>query len=305
MNILIAGGRGFLGTALTDELLKINNVQITHLSRMHDKQLSTNTKNITVITYEMLKPSLHFDVIINLAGFGVIDKAWSDKHKQYLLDSRLIPTQQLLDFIHHSQTKPKLFINGSAIGWYGVQADDDTSLLDENSQHLSNDFAHHLCDKWEKLANTCPIPTVIIRTGIVLAEHGGMLARLLPSFKMGLGGRLGDGEQMMSWISLSDWVRAVIFMMDTQLKANHTAAKQIYNLTAPNAVSNKDFTQTVSRWLNKPAFCHLPSFFVRLLFGERSILLLQGQRVYPKALLDNGFRFLHPRLSDLLAPKQV
>ncbi len=298
MNILISGGSGFLGKALSDELLKNPNNKITWLSRN-----SLTNHDIPVISYDELNnqsnDELRFDVIINLAGAGVIDKRWSDKQKQYLRGSRITPTNFILNFINKSQCKPKLLISSSAIGWYGIQHDNE--ILNEDSQFLTNDFAHQLCDEWENLAKTCPIPTVIIRTGIVMDLTGGMILRVLPSFKLGFGGRLGDGRQMMSWISLMDWVRAVIFIMDKNINNQSIInTYKIYNLTAPNAINNQQFTQILGDYLHRPTIVNLPKIVIEWLFGERALLLLKGQNVYPRALLNDGFKFKHNYFNESL-----
>lgn len=300
MNILIVGGSGFLGNALSDKLLKNPKNTLFWVSR---KQFIPN-KNVQVLTYDELTPERHFDIVINLAGAGIADKRWSNHRKKALLDSRLIPTQKIIDFIHQSHHKPKLLINGSAIGFYGVQKLNDDSILTENSTPICNDFANRLCQKWETLANSSTIKTAIIRTGVVMDKNGGgMLKRLLPQFTLGLGGKLGNGQQIMSWISIDDWVRAVIFIIDKNL-SDTLPHRQIYNLTAPNSVNNREFTQALGKFLNRPTVFVAPSFVLKTLLGEMATLLLDGQRVYPKALLDMGFEFNYPTLTSYLKPKR-
>lgn len=296
MNILILGGSGFLGNALTDELLNNPKNSIFWVSR---KQFIPN-KKVTVLTYDELTPQRHFDVVINLAGAGIADKRWSKNRKQELLNSRLIPTQKIIDFINQTHYKPKLFISGSAIGFYGVQKLNDEGILTENNTPICNDFASRLCQKWETLALSAPISTAIIRTGVVIDKNGGgMLKRLLPQFKLGLGGQLGNGQQTMSWIAIDDWVRAVLFIIDKNL--NDTLPQnQIYNLTAPNSVNNREFTKVLGKFVNRPTVFIAPSFVLKSLLGEMKTLLLDGQRVYPKALLQIGFEFNYPTLTSYL-----
>ncbi|MDO4250945.1 MAG: TIGR01777 family oxidoreductase [Moraxella sp.] len=294
MNVLIAGGSGFLGRALTDALLTYPNTHITWVSRHTATHPSVN-----ILTYQELNDNLAFDVIINLAGAGIIDKRWSVAQKQYLMDSRLIPTQALLNFIATAHHKPSLFISSSAIGWYGAQSLNDNRVLDESSTPVKTDFAHHLCHAWELLANTAPIPTAIIRTGVVMDKRGGMLNKVLPSFQWGLGGQLGSGKQLISWISLTDWVRAVIFILQNSLQ-DALSTHHCYNLCAPTPIDNATFTSILGKHLHRPTFFHLPAIVVKWLFQERATLLLDGQRVYPKALLDNGFVFQHHTLLSAL-----
>ncbi|WP_066801980.1 TIGR01777 family oxidoreductase [Moraxella oblonga] len=296
MNILITGGSGFLGNALTDELLKNPNNHLFWVSR----KAFTPNKKVTILTYDELNDDLKIDIVINLAGAGIADKRWSNVRKQELLDSRLIPTQKLLDFIKSTHYKPKLLINGSAIGYYGVQSFNDNRQLDETSPPICNDFSNELCTKWEILANTATIKTAIIRTGVVLDKTGkGILKRLLPQFQFGLGGKLGNGLQTMSWISIDDWVRAVLFIINKNL-SDDLAYRQIYNLTAPNSVNNQAFTQALGKFLNRPTLFFVPAFILKAILGEMATLLLDGQRVYPKVLLEMGFEFEYNNIDEYL-----
>lgn len=317
MNILISGGSGFIGSAFSEWLntKQGNEVEITWLSR--DKNQS-HPSYIQMMSYEELKTTeLSFDVIINLAGAGIADKRWSDTRKRALFDSRVLPTQALLEYIKRIQQKPRLLISGSAIGWYGAQG---SKALDETSEHHSKhmqpeahkeDFAHQLCDSWEELAKSATemgVEVIIVRTGIVIHPSGGMLGKLIPAFKMGVGGQLGDGKQVMSWISREDWIRAAYFIIDRHLSSASEQAVSgardpqvsIYNLTSPNPVNNAVFTKTVGNWLNKLTIMTLPKLALKVMFGEMSTLLVDGQKVLPQALLDAGFVFKHPQLSDAL-----
>lgn len=318
MNILISGGSGFLGSALSHYLYEKHEdeVSITWLSR--DKT-QLHPSYISMMSYEELQqtPS-RFDVIINLAGAGIADKRWTQARKRELFDSRIMPTQGLLEYIKRIDQKPKLLISGSAIGWYGAQGN---KPLDESSQHYSKqansetfkeDFAYQLCDSWEEMgisATTMGVEVVLVRTGIVIHPEGGMLGRLITPFKMGAGGQLGDGEQIMSWISREDWVRATDFIIEQHLStatdASQASAKQnqvtVYNLTAPHPVNNATFTKTVGSWLNRPTFMTMPAPVLKVMFGEMSTLLIDGQKVLPKALLEAGFEFKQPELSKALS----
>lgn len=296
MNVLITGGSGFLGNALTDELLKNPDNYLFWVSRKH----FTPNKKVTVLTYEDLTPDLTIDIIINLAGAGIADKRWTNARKQELLDSRLIPTQKILDFIHIAHHKPKLFISGSAIGYYGIQSTNDNRQLTETDTPICNDFSNELCTKWETLANTANIKTAIIRTGVVLDKTGkGMLKRLLPQFNLGLGAKLGNGLQMMSWISTPDWVKAVLFIIHQNM-SYELENRQVYNLTAPNAINNLKFTQTLGKFLKRPTVFMIPAFMLKLMLGEMATLLLDGQNVYPKKLLELGFEFSHADIDTYL-----
>ena len=309
MKILITGGSGFLGTALTQSL-KTHGAQggtasVTWVSRSVEKE---KTKNIAddVISYDDLASTNEtYDVIINLAGAGIADSRWTEARKQELFDSRLKPTQAVIDYIERIGNKPKLLISGSAIGWYGIQKENDQTALDETSPVTKTDFAHEICQAWEQLALTAQdavidaVPVAIVRTGVVIAPEGGMVGRLITPFKMGTGGKLGNGQQIMSWISRTDWVRAVIFIIEQNL--THTLpTQQIYNLTNPTPISNAAFTDAMGTWLHRPTVMTLPAFVVKTMFGEMSTLLLDGQRVVPTALLNKGFEFNDLTVLDAL-----
>ncbi|WP_261870295.1 TIGR01777 family oxidoreductase [Psychrobacter sp. JCM 18901] len=292
MNVLISGGSGFLGSAFSRELMarsraKNNDVTITWLTRDSSQP---HPDDINMITYDELANSdMSFDVILNLAGAGIADSRWSDERKEQLMASRIKPTQSILDFIARASIKPKLLVSGSAIGWYGTQGD---KPLTENSDY-ETDFAHTLCDEWEQLAlkaTNHAVPVAIVRTGVVIHPEGGMVAKLLLPFKFGVGGQLGDGQQVMSWISREDWVNAVIFIIEQQLKltsdsdvnhlnslaqdntpisdstiktANSTVNNRdavVYNLTAPNPVTNHTFTKALAHGYIAPRFLLYQSF---------------------------------------------
>lgn len=331
MNILISGGSGFLGSAFSRELMtryRAQNREL-HIIWLTRDSSQVHPDGVSMMTYdELAKTDKEFDVVLNLAGAGIADKRWSDARKEQLLTSRVKPTESLLEFIARSSTKPKLLVSGSAIGWYGTQGD---KPLTESSSY-ETDFSHKLCDEWEQLALKATgygVPVAIVRTGVVIHPDGGMIGKLLLPFKMGVGGQLSDGKQIMSWVSRDDWVGAAIFIIEKHLAgkahlqsndtkqvthstsnslttndnslqtANDTPAL-VYNLTAPNPVTNHTFTKALGSWLNRPTFFTLPSFFLKLIFGEMSTLLIDGQKVLPQALLEAGYEFNHLTLQQAL-----
>lgn len=310
MDILISGGSGFLGSAFSKALIKRYQeknepLHITWLTRDSNQ---VHPDAISMLNYdELATTDRSFDVIVNLAGAGIADERWSETRKQALLASRIKPTESLLTFIERSSVKPKLLVSGSAIGWYGAQGD---LPLTETST-AEDDFAHHLCETWEQLALQATefgVPVAIVRTGVVIHPDGGMLAKLLTPFKMGAGGQLGDGQQIMSWISRDDWVGAVIFIIEQHLSGADKAQPRMhstYNLTAPNPVTNRTFTKALGTWLHRPTFLTLPSPVLKLMFGEMSTLLIDGQKVVPQALQTAGYEFKFPTLEQALTQQTV
>ena len=318
MNILISGGSGFLGSAFSEELTKRyqqagKELAITWLTRDTSQAHPTN---INMMSYDELTSSeASFEVIIKLAGAGIADSRWSDERKEQLLASRIKPTQSLLAFIERTSQKPKLLVSGSAIGWYGTQGD---KPLTESSS-FETDFSHKLCEEWEQLAlkaTNYDVPVAIVRTGVVMHPSGGMIAKLLLPFKMGVGGQLADGQQIMSWISREDWVGAAIFIIenhlantanqanlataDNALQTGNDTPAMIYNLTAPNPVTNHTFTKAMGAWLHRPTIFTLPEFLLKLMFGEMSTLLIDGQKVLPQALLKAGYSFKYTDIQQAL-----
>lgn len=316
MNILISGGSGFLGSAFSKEIIsryenKKEQIKITWLTRDKSQQ---HPADVNMMTYDELATSdKSFDVIINLAGAGIADSRWSDERKEQLMASRVKPTESLLEFIARSRVKPKLMLSGSAIGWYGTQGD---TPLTERSDY-ETDFSHKLCDEWEKLALKATdygVPVAIVRTGVVMHPEGGMIGKLLLPFKFGVGGQLADGKQIMSWISREDWVGAAIFIiqkhlaetsekqvkLNNELKTTNDTPAVVYNLTAPNPVTNHEFTKAMGAWLHRPTIFTLPEFLLKLMFGEMSTLLIDGQKVLPEALLEAGYEFKYTDIQQAL-----
>lgn len=235
--------------------------------------------------------------VINLSGESVADKRWTSAQKKELRNSRIQTTKALVDAIGQAKTKPKVFINASAIGYYGPR---DDSPLDEKTP-LGTGFLADLCQEWEGEAlrtKTFSVRTVLLRTGIVLAKEGGALAKMLPPFKMGLGGSLGNGRQFMSWIHIEDEVNAILKTLEDP------SINGAVNLTAPHAVSMKEFAVSLGKTLKRPAFFPVPGTVLKVLLGDMSEMFLTGQNVRPEVLLRSGFTFrfpsLGPALSDLI-----
>lgn len=292
MKILITGGTGLIGKALQQHWLAHH--QLIILSRQA-KQHQLADKQVSYIS-ELSQVDINtLDAIVNLAGEPIADKRWSDAQKKRICDSRWLITEQLSEAINKASTPPHTFISGSAIGFYGRQAEQE---ITEDYQAFYPEFSHDICARWENLAKQAAneqTRVCMLRTGIVLAEKGGALKKMLPPFKLGLGGPIGNGQQYMSWIHLDDMVRLIDFVLQ------HPELNGPINAVAPKAVTNSLFAKKLAARLHKPALLPMPAFAVKMLFGEMSDLLLYGQRVVPKRLLDAGFSFNYPQLPMALA----
>jgi hypothetical protein len=234
------------------------------------------------------------DAVVHLAGAGIGDKRWTDAYKMEILQSRTLGTALLADTMASLDKKPTVFLSGSAIGIYGVR--DDTELGEDAA--IGTGFLADVCRDWEAAsasASAAGIRTVLLRTGIVLSPKGGALKKQLPLFKLGLGGKFGNGKQWQSWISITDEVNAIIHLLTSNLSG-------AVNLTAPNAVTNAEFTRVLASVVSRPAILPIPSFGPKLLLGGElaDALLFTGQRVVPNALVADGFHFAHPTLDVAL-----
>ncbi|GLS90408.1 epimerase [Psychromonas marina] len=289
MKILIIGSSGLIGSALVPYLQQ-QGFEVGRLLRVKQKQhpywcvdpLNFNLK-------EFANP----DIIINLAGENIADGRWSEKRKQQLIDSRVKTTELLVKHFKHNP--PALFINASAIGFYGERG---SQIVDENSD-AGNDFVSQLAQQWEDSCADIESTTtrlVKIRTGIVLSNKGGALAKMLPAFKFGGGGRIGDGQQMMSWIDINDLCHAILFIIEQKQLSGAV------NLVSPNAIDNQTFSQALSKQLCRPCLLPLPRFMVKLLFAQMGEeLLLASTHVKPTKLLDAGFQFEYDSIQKSLA----
>ncbi|WP_423185970.1 TIGR01777 family oxidoreductase [Alishewanella sp. d11] len=290
MNILITGGTGLIGSALTTLWQTEHRIWI--LTRNKTRQ---NTEAVHYIQTLSQVDFNQLDAVVNLAGEPIADKRWTEAQKRQICESRWQVTEQIAQLIQQAATPPKTFISGSAIGYYGRQANQE---ITEDYQAYFPEFSHDICARWENLAQQASSENTrvcMLRTGIVLAERGGALKKMLPPFKLGLGGVIGSGEQYMSWIHLKDMVALIDFIL------KQPSLSGPINAVAPKAVSNRSFTETLAKRLNRPALLPMPAFMAKLLFGEMSEILLYGQRVVPKKLLDAGFHFSYPQLAAALA----
>ncbi len=294
MNILITGGTGFIGRTLCPALLSAGH-SVTVYSRCRDKVTSILGNEVRPLdALSDLSADDHFDAIINFAGAPIFDRKWTNERKRVLMESRIGTTQQLLEYIIRAKTKPSVLLSGSAIGFYGDQGD---TVLDESAVG-KDDFGHRLCAAWEDEAGAAEMHGVrvcLLRTGLVIGKNGGFLKPMILPYKLGLGGKLGTGSQWMPWIHIDDYVAICQYLL------NNSALEGIFNLTAPHPVTNREFTRTLAKQLNRPAFLSIPSWFLKLILGEMAELLLGSQRVIPKRLMDSNFKFRHATLESALA----
>ena len=272
MKIGITGGSGLIGSQLCVKLEHELSADILLISR---ELLYGNVQDLS----NFIKSC---QVIIHLSGAPIVCR-WNSRNKQILQNSRILTTQNLSVAIGLMETKLKLFISTSAVGIY-----DTIHIHNDSSSNFSTDFLGKLCLEWEKASREIDnygVRTVIFRLGVVLSDKGGAMAKVLPIFRYGLGGRLGRGHQAFPFIHINDLLDAYLFVI---LKET---TKGIYNLVALELVTNLDYTKELGLCLNRPAFFHVPSFILRAIFGEGATVLLSGQSVAPERLLKEGFRF--------------
>lgn len=287
MHYLVTGGTGFIGRALSAQLASDGH-RVSVLTRQSAQRPAGLSDAIELLAG--LDTLSSVDVVINLQGENLGQGRWSAARKQAIRESRIGFTRSLVEWMSALESRPQLLISGSAIGWYGSRGDQE--LIEDAEPGPDDDFGARLCHEWEAEALTAKshgIRVACIRTGIVLDRAGGPLARMLPPFRMGAGGRLGSGRQWMSWITLHDMVRLLRHVADRQLSG-------AINAVAPEPVTNAEFTEVLAEALGRPALLPMPAFMLRLMFGQMSSLLLGSQRVIPEAIRDAGFEFDHSTL---------
>lgn len=288
---LVTGGTGFIGRRLVEALTA---QEVTVLTR-HAVCAALPPQVRVVESLGELDGAERFDAIVHLAGEPIAGGLWTAARRERIRASRPQVAASLIELIERLQTPPKVWVNASAVGWYGLRGDE---RLDETAAH-ADCFSHEVCAAAEAAATPATkhgVRVVQLRIGLVLAREGGLLARLLPAFKLGLGGPLGTGRQWMSWIERDDLVRLIAHV------ATNDALSGAVNATAPNPVDNRDFTQALAQALRRPAFFRVPRAPVTWLLGDFAReLLFGGQRVVPKRALESGFEFGFPTLPEALA----
>ncbi len=295
LKIAITGASGMVGSYLSEFLIKAGHT-VSRLVRSTSTPSNSNCIqwNPEAGTIDLEKLEGH-DALVHLAGASIAGRRWSRQYKDVIFKSRIQGTSFACEVLGKLKRPPKNFLCASAVGFYGNRP--GAKLIDEKSLPGTG-FLSHVCEEWEKIAinaQTFGVRVVCMRFGMILSSKGGALAQMLPIFKWGLGGKLGKGQQMISWISLPEIPSVVLHLI------HHTEISGAVNVVSPKAVENKEFTQILGKVLKRPAIFPVPSSGVKLLFGEMGEeLLLSGARVIPRRLQDSGYEFIYPDLEKAL-----
>jgi uncharacterized protein (TIGR01777 family) len=284
--VAVTGASGLIGTALVGHLRSEGHTVQRFVRRP--------AKAPDEISWDPISGSVDLaalegvNAVIHLAGAGVGDKRWTKKYRAEILNSRLLGTTAIANAV--SKVNPSVFISASAIGWYGESGNRAVTEVDRSG----DDFLAVVCREWESAADLAgDIRTVKIRTGLVLDPTGGALGRMLPLFRLGVGGKLGNGKQWWSWITMHDHIRAICHLMESKISGP-------VNLTSPNPVTNQEFTAALARAMHRPALFPAPAFALKLALGGFSTEILGSKKVMPDALINDGFSFDYPHVSKAL-----
>lgn len=277
MKIAISGASGFIGKRLSKKFNELGFIVVS-LSR------SDFEKDIDSLVHKLSDT----DIVINLAGANIA-KRWTKAYKQVIYESRIQSTQMLVNAINKMEVKPKLLLSASAIGIY-----DALNQHDENSIKFADNFLSVICRDWEKEAFKAVIPTVILRFSVVLDRNEGAFPKMFLPFKFGLGGKIGSGKQWFSWIYIDDLVNAVIHIIKNDSRSI------IYNIVSPESITNIGFTEILSKKIRKPALFSVPSFVLKIFYGEGAVIMLEGQNVIPNRLIGEGFVFNYSKFDKVL-----
>lgn len=285
--IAITGASGLIGSALVGHLKSEGHTvqRLVRRTPVSPDEVQWDPKT----GYVDLDALRGVDAIIHLAGAGVGDKRWNKKYKAEILNSRLMGTTTIANAV--TELAPQVFISASAIGWYGESG--NRAVVESDKQ--GDDFLAAVCREWEAAADLAQnTRTIKMRTGLVLDPTGGALGKMLPLFRFGLGGKMGNGKQWWSWITLHDLIRAVTFMLESDLEGP-------VNLTAPNPVTNQEFTSALARALHRPALFPAPAIALEIAMGGFSSEILGSKKVMPTVLTEAGFEWDYPHITNALA----
>jgi len=285
--IAVSGSSGLIGSALVGHLKSEGHTVQKLVRRValapDEIQWDPKTGVVDLIALEGV------NAVVHLAGVGVGDKRWTKKFKSEILNSRLLGTTAIAKAV--ADIKPEVFISASAIGWYG----DNGNRLVVESDKSGDDFLAAVCREWEGAADLAgDVRTVKLRTGLVLDPTGGALGKMLPLFRFGIGGKIGNGKQWWSWITLHDQIRAIVFALESKISGP-------VNATSPNPVTNQEFTAGLARALHRPALFPVPAIALRIAMGGFSSEALGSKKVMPQVLTDAGFAFDYPHIAPALA----
>ncbi|RPI89547.1 MAG: TIGR01777 family protein [Chloroflexi bacterium] len=291
MRVLIAGGSGFLGTALRTSLVKDRHEVfiLTRRSPKHPSELQWDGKTTDGWGHRIND----MDAVVNLAGFGLVHWPWTRKQKQKIVDSCVLPGLALASAIKSASRRPRVFLQTSGINRYGLRGE---SVADESTPP-ADDFLAQLTVKWEdatKSVEELGVRRVITRNAVVLARNDGLFPLMALAPRLFFGGKLGNGKQAMPWIHVADHTKALRFLLD------HENAHGPFNLISPEPASNAEFMRIVAQALHRPYWFHVPGFLLRLALGEMSVLLTEGRYSQPKRLIESGFQFHFGKLEDAL-----
>jgi uncharacterized protein (TIGR01777 family) len=284
VKVLLTGATGFVGSHL-DPVLAAHGHVVRRVSRRPGADFDWSDSSLARGVRET-------DAVIHLAGEGIFDRRWSAKRKELLYSSRIETTRKLAKLC--AERKPSAFLTASAIGWYGTS---DTAEFDERSPH-GNDFLANLCTDWEEATEAAVEAGVRVcraRIGVVLHPGGGAISKMLPFFRLGVGGPLGSGRQWVSWVHLDDLCSIFRFLLEDE------KARGSFNATAPNPVTMRAFARALGRALHRPSALPVPKPVLRVALGEVAETLTTGQLVIPRRTLEAGFRFAHPEIDEALA----
>ena len=293
MRILITGASGSIGRLLCQELARKGH-HLLAVSRSPDKAADALPPGTDVRARVADFVESAPEAVINLAGEPIAEGRWTPEKKRKIIESRVSITSDIVDLCARAESPPKVLVSGSAMGYYGDQGDRD--VTEDTSPN--EEFAHEACQHWESEARKAEnhgVRVAISRTGLVLDKNSGVLSRMLVPFRLGVGGRLGDGTQYMPWIHHNDMIRILIFLLE------HDELSGPFNASAPKPVTNADFSQSLASQLNRPAVLPAPAIALKLVFGEMSRLLLTGAKMLPQRLTDAGFKFDYPTVDKALA----
>ena len=279
LKIAICGKSGLVGSKLEEWFASLHN-EVIGVKIRQDTTLEDIAMQIEKC-----------DVLINLSGATILSR-WSNEYKKKLYESRIDTTRKLVDAIEVCKEKPKLFLNASAVGIYSSETPHN-----DDSTDFADDYLAYICKDWEAEALRAVefgVRSVQMRFGVIYAKEGGALQKMLPPFKLGLGGVVGSGEQMVSWMHIDDLVKAVQFIIKTP------AIEGSVNFCTPHPLSNKEQTEIMGKLLHRPTFFPRPAFVLKLIFGEGSTVMLDSKEVYPSKLTEHGFVFEYKTFEDAL-----